>query len=239
MHRKLYFTKSRCIIYSANCLGSLLVLLVLTVPWLQTAAFADAMRSPLIQNISLQQIDPDPNGGFAYRLVYHVPASIEKFWRFKTDFRNEILLTSRELIEHRVVKTFGNRVITENRYATAPGLRFLWQTTVIPEQYRLDFKLLNAKECRHRFHYGTIQLSHEGDYTKITQIAYFDFRGASLWVKYPWYGGMKSTLTKVAKWEQQVAAQHVQTYLVDSRYQNRAAPNSYRESFEYLGGPTN
>jgi hypothetical protein len=47
---------------------------------------------------------------------------------------------------------------TENRYASAPGLRFIWQTEIIPEQHRLEFKLLNAEDCRHDFHFGTIQL---------------------------------------------------------------------------------
>jgi len=56
-------------------------------------------------------------------------------------------------------------------------------------------------------------LSPAGDYTQVTQTAYFDFAGASLWVKYPWYGGMKSTLTKMVKWEQSVASEFKQSYL--------------------------
>jgi hypothetical protein len=90
--------------------------------------------------------------------------------------------------------------------------------TVIPESYRLEFKLLNAEDCRHDFHYGTIQLNPAGNHTKITQIAYFNFVGASLWVKYPWYGGMKSTLTKVAKWEQKMALRYTHKYLAAIKY---------------------
>jgi hypothetical protein len=203
--------------------NALILFLLISVIWVPAPVSADTLQSSPVQNISLQQISPGSNGGFGYRLVYYVPAPIGLFWRFKTDFSSEILLTNDELLAHRVVKTFGNSVITENRYATAPGLRFMWQTNVIAEQYRLEFKLLNAKDCRHDFHYGTIQLSPEADYTKVTQIAYFDFRGASLWVRYPWYGGMRSTLTKVAKWEQQMARDHVQTYFVDGGRPNKAS----------------
>ena len=135
-----------------------------------------------------------------------MPATIDAFWQFKTDFDNDILLTSDQLIGHRLVKAVDNTVITENRFATTPDLTFLWKTTVIPHRYRLEFKLLNAKECRHDFHFGTIELSPAGNYTKVTQTAFFDFSGALLWVKYPWYGGMKSTLTKVARWEQKIAS---------------------------------
>ena len=183
---------------------TLLMVKFIALAFAPVASFADTLPSSPFQQISLQQISPDTNGGYAYRLDYHVPAAIETFWRFKTDFDSEILLTNDELIEHRIVKAFGNSVITENRYATAPGLRFRWQTTVIPDQYRLEFKLLNAKDCRHKFHYGTIQLTPEGEYTKVTQIAYFDFRGAALWVRYPWYGGMKDFLTYTARWEQAI-----------------------------------
>ena len=36
----------------------------------------------------------------------------------------------------------------------------------------------------------------------MTQVAYFDFVGASLWAGYPWGGGMKDFLTYTASWEQ-------------------------------------
>jgi hypothetical protein len=143
-----------------------------------------------------------------------VPVPIGIFWRFKPDFTSDHPLTNNELVGHRLVRTLGSSVITENRYATAPDLTFLWQTTIRPRQHRLEFRLLNAAECRHDFQYGTIQLSAAGNYTKDTQIAYFDFVCASLWENYPWYGGMKSTLKKVVGWEQQMALEKRQVYLL-------------------------
>ena len=57
-----------------------------------------------------------------------------------------------------------------------------------------------------------------GKHTLVTQIAYFNFTGASLWVNYPWYGGMKSTLTGVAEWEQNTALKYSQKCMVARRY---------------------
>jgi hypothetical protein len=163
--------------------------------------------------IQLNRI-PSPNGsGYGYRLEYYVQAPIDAFWKFKTDFDSEVLLTSDELVGHRLIKIDGNDVYTENRYASAPELKFLWKTTVIKDRYRLAFELMNAEDCRHDFHHGFIQLTPAGRYTKVIQTAFFDFAGAALWVRYPWYGGMKYTLTRVAKWEQRVASQHRQAPL--------------------------
>ncbi len=163
-----------------------------------------------ISRIFLKQV-PSPSGsGYGYRLEYYVRAPIDVFWKFKTDFDSDILLTSNELLDHRLVRVDGDDVYTENRYASAPGLRFLWKTTVIDKKYRLDFELMNVEDCRHKFHHGYIQLSPAGRYTKVIQTAFFDFTGASFWVKYPWYGGMKYTLTSVAKWEQKVAVNRKQ-----------------------------
>ena len=39
--------------------------------------------------------------------------------------------------------------------------------------------------------------------TRVTQVAYFDFWGASLWANYPWGGGMKDFLSYTAQWEQE------------------------------------
>lgn len=183
--------------------------------FLITADASGETDKPLVRyKISVERLAPDEKGGYAYKLQYHVPVPIGIFWQFKTDFSSDHLLTNDELVDHRLVRTLGSSVITENRYASAPDLTFLWQTTVRPGQHRLEFRLLNAAECRHDFHYGTIQLSAAGNYTKVTQIAYFDFVGASLWVNYPWYGGMKSTLKKVVKWEQQMALEMRQDYLL-------------------------
>ena len=181
-------------------------------------ALAETSGNPVHYKTSVERLTPDEKGGYAYKLQYYVPVPLDIFWRFKTDFSSDHLLTNDELIDHRLVRTLGSSVITENRYATAPDLTFLWKTTVRPREHRLEFRLLNAAECRHDFHYGTIQLDAIGQYTKVTQIAYFDFVGASLWVNYPWYGGMKSTLQKVVKWEQQMALEMSQDYLLADRF---------------------
>lgn len=191
--------------------------IVIIITMLTLTAHAEPETMPMDKHISIERVFPDDNGSFGYVLEYYVPAPIEAVWSFKTDFDSEILLTNAELVGHRLVKSIGNSVITENKYATAPGLAFLWQTTMIPDEFKLTFKLLNPDECRHDFHHGSIQLSPAGDHTKITQIANFNFRGASLWVKYPWYGGMKSTLTKVATWEQKLASEYKRQYLAALR----------------------
>lgn len=194
-------------------LTSILMVLIIILTHAAAEA-ADASRSKKQDKISLERISPPGRDGFGYRLIYYVPAPLEIFWRFKTDFENEALTTNQEIIEHRVVSFSDNNVVTDNRYATWPNLRFLWQTTVDWNQYRLAFKQLNVKDSLQDYHYGTIQLSPAGDHTKVTQIAFFNFVGASLWVKYPWYGGMKTTLTSLARWEQKTALRYKREIMV-------------------------
>ena len=197
-----------------NNSSNLFFLTIAVLILLSVAGHADTTKSAINNDISIEAVAYDVNRGYGYKLQYHVAAPIDVFWLFKTDFDSDFVLSNDELLEHRLVKTQGSSVITENRYAAAPSLRFLWQTTAYPEQYRLEFELLNAEDSRHDFHYGTIQLSPAGDHTMVTQIAFFNFTGASLWVKYPWYGGMKSLLTKVARWERQSALQLKRKYTV-------------------------
>ena len=194
-------------------LTSILMVLIINLTYAAAEA-ADASRSTKQDKISLERISPPGRDGFGYRLIYYVPAPLEIFWRFKTDFENEDLTNNQEIIEHRVVSFSDNNVVTDNRYATWPNLRFLWQTTVDWNQYRLAFKQLNVKDSLQDYHYGTIQLSPAGDHTKVTQIAFFNFVGASLWVKYPWYGGMKTTLTSLARWEQKTALRYAREIMV-------------------------
>ena len=195
---------------TANILffATIAVIMMLTVP-----AQGEPNSVPVDQRITIERVLPDADGGFGYILEYYVAAPIKAVWHFKTDYNSEVLMTNDELIGHRLVRSVGDSVITENRYATAPGLTFLWRTTKAPGEFKLTFVLLNPEACRHDYHHGSVQLSSAGSHTKITQRAYFNFRGASLWVKYPWYGGMKSTLTKVAKWEQKLAPQYKHDYL--------------------------
>ena len=179
-------------------------------------AYAESL--PTNEEISVARVSPDEKGGYGYRLQYYVAAPINALWRFKTDFENDFLLTNNQLVGHRFILAADKRVVTENRYASAPQLRFLWQTTIHADYYRLEFKLLNAKDCRHEFHYGTIQLSPAGNFTKVTQTAFFSFSGASVWVRYPWNGGMRSTLTKSAEWEQRMAKRIMHEYLIAANW---------------------
>jgi hypothetical protein len=192
----------------------LIILTMIASLMLSAIGNADTNWSAIKDSVSIESVFRSEKDSYGYKLQYYVPVPINAFWQFKTDFESDVLLTNEELIEHRVVKSIRNSVITENRYATAPGLRFLWKTTVFGAQYRLEFKLLNAEDCRHDFHYGTIQLSPHGNYTRITQTAFFNFRGASFWVKYPWYGGMKSTLLKMAEWEQKTAIRYTRELML-------------------------
>jgi hypothetical protein len=111
-----------------NRVGGSFIVAMVILTLLPAAGHADTTQSSTIEKISLQIVSSDTNGNYGYKLQYYVSAPIKTFWHFKTDFETDILLTSDELIGHRLVKTAGNSVITENRYATAPGLRFLWQT---------------------------------------------------------------------------------------------------------------
>ena len=153
--------------------------------------------------ISIYQIVPDKRGGKAYKLVYIVHAQIDVFWRFKTDFDNNFLLENKYIQEHHFITRKGNKVITDDKYTNGPNVYFRWQTTIYPQTKRLDFVLLNPKQCRQKFHYGYIQLKSVPKGTQVTQVAYFDFLGSSLWANYPWGGGMKDFLSYTAHWEQE------------------------------------
>ncbi|MGB5620817.1 MAG: hypothetical protein WBM78_28505 [Desulfobacterales bacterium] len=149
------------------------------------------------------RIKPEDRGGEAFKLIYIVPVSVDIFWRFKTDFRGNFLLSNKYIKEHRVIHEMGNVIITENTYSNVPNEIFRWRTTVYPTQYRLEFQLENPRECGQKFHYGTITLEPFRSYTKVIHIAYFDFFGAYLWVNLPFEGGMSSFLMYTARWEKE------------------------------------
>lgn len=153
--------------------------------------------------VFIYQIAPDKRGGKAYKLVYLVKASIDSCWKFKTDFNNNFLVKNKYILEHRFISQDGNTVITEDKYTNSPNLYFRWQTTAHPKTHRLDFVLLNPEQCRQKYHYGHIQLESVAQGTRIIQVAYFDFWGASLWANIPWRGGMKEFLYYTAHWEQE------------------------------------
>lgn len=165
------------------------------------------------KEILIYDLPPDRRGGEGYKLVYLVQVPIEVYWKFKTDFDNDFLVMNKYIREHRFISRNGNKIITEDKYTFGPDVFFRWETEVFPDSHRLDFILLNPKQSGQRFHYGRIELEAVGQETKVTQVTYFDFFGASLWAGYPWGGGMKDFLRYTAHWEQDTILELEDRYL--------------------------
>lgn len=151
----------------------------------------------------IDKLKPERTDGAGYKLIYSVDVPPEVFWKFKTDFENKFVLSNKFIRNHRLVGRNGNEVVTEAEYTNKPKAIFRWQTTLLPDQYQLKFVLLNPEECGQKYHYGYVQLEALGSGTRVTQVAYFDFFGVSLWVNYPLYGGMSHFLKYMAHWEQE------------------------------------
>lgn len=152
--------------------------------------------------VRIQRIAPERSGGNAYRLVYRVNVPIALYWTFKTDFDNSFLIDNKFIIDHHFISQNGKSTITETQYTYQPGIFFRWQTRLFPERFRLEFSLLNPEQCKQKYHHGYIQLESEGKTTRVTQVAYFDFWGATFWAYNPWRGGMQDFLSYTARWEQ-------------------------------------
>jgi hypothetical protein len=167
-----------------------------------TIAQTEQNRS-INNEVLVDQIPPDNRGGKAYKLVYLVEVPIEVYWKFKTHFNNNFLVTNKYIREHHFISRSGNRFTTKDKYTYGPDVYYHWQTTVFPDSYRLDFVLLNPEACGQKFHYGYIQLEPLKQKTRVTQVAYFDFWGVSIWVNYPWRGGMMDFLSYTANWEKE------------------------------------
>jgi hypothetical protein len=178
---------------------------------------AAAAKPAAAETVSIRLLEPGPADGHAYRMEYRVEVPIETFWNFKTDFRGHFLTSSQQIRQHRFVRRQGNVVWTEVSYASLPGSAFLWETRIDASRHRLDFELVNAESVSHQFHRGTIELYRDAGGTRIVQTAFFDFRGASLWVYYPWRGGMKSFLRSMAMWERQTAVSLQDRYIAATR----------------------
>lgn len=153
------------------------------------------------------KLKPERKSGRGYKLVYLVDAPLDVFWKFKTDFDNEFLLSNKFITSHRLVSHNQTEVVTETEYSNKPKAIFKWQTTLLPDQHLLKFKLLNPEECGQKYHYGYIQLEALGSRTRVTQVAYFNFFGVSLWVNYPFNGGMSYFLKYTAMWEQRTISE--------------------------------
>ena len=155
----------------------------------------------------ITKLKPERKGGRGFKLVYSVDASLDVFWKFKTDFDSPILLRNKLISSHRLVSRADNVVVTETEYSHRPSAVFRWQTTVFPEQHLLRYELLNPQECGQKYHYGYIQLEALDSGTRVNQVTYFDFFGASVWVNYPFKGGMSQVLKYTAGWEQEFISQ--------------------------------
>lgn len=169
------------------------------------------------EEVEISYVEPDPRGGRAYKLVYVVEVPIDVYWRFKTDFDNDFLLNNKYIRKHRLVSRSDDTVITKNRYTMGPDADFKWETTVFESAHRLEFVLLNPDEVGQRFHHGYIELSAEAKETRVTQVAYFDFWGATFWAIYPWSGGMRDFLRYTAEWEQETILRLRSRYTVDEQ----------------------
>jgi hypothetical protein len=152
---------------------------------------------------AISRLKPDGTRGRGYKLVYYVDVPVEVFWKFKTDFDNRILLSNRYINAHRLVIHNQHGAVTETEYSNKPGTLFRWQSKLFPEQYLLRYVLMNPDECGQEYHHGSIKLEAVGTGTRVTQLAYFDFFGVSLWMSYPFTGGMSHFLNYTVRWEQQ------------------------------------
>ena len=168
--------------------------------------------------IELRRLNPSAEGGRAVELVYVTNVPIDVFWRFKTDFSANFLLSNRYITSNRVVARQGRIVITETVYSTSPGVTFRWQTTLEPSDFLLNYVLLNPVECGQHFNYGSIQLAPAGHSTRVTQTSYFDFFGATLWDRFPGPGGMEAFLRYTASWEQETVERLLPRYQSHPRH---------------------
>lgn len=160
----------------------------------------------------ISKLKPERADGRGYKLIYSVNVPLAVLWKFKTDFDSQLLLSNRFITSHRLVSRKQDEVITETEYSNKPKAIFKWQTTLLPAQHLLKYVLLNPEECGQRYHYGYIQLESAGSGTRVTQVAYFDFFGVSLWANYPFNGGMSHFLKYTAKWEQQTVLEFEHQY---------------------------
>jgi len=88
-------------------------------------AAGDSSPSNLLENeVSVSEIEPDQGGGRAYRLTYWVPVPIDVYWRFKTDFDNDFLVSNKFIREHQFISRTGDIAVTENKYTHGPDVFF-------------------------------------------------------------------------------------------------------------------
>jgi hypothetical protein len=158
------------------------------------------------------KLKPERAHGSGFKMIYSVAAAPATYWRYRTDFEGQLVLQNKFITSHQLVSRDGNTAVTGTVYTKKPNTVFKWQTTVFPDRKLLEYELLNPAECGQRYHYGSVQLEALDGGTRVTHIAYFDFFGVSLWVNYPFKGGMSRFLKYTASWEQQLVAEFDRHY---------------------------
>ncbi|MDZ7599437.1 MAG: hypothetical protein U5J82_14395 [Desulfobacterales bacterium] len=195
-------------------LGLWLISSFCLLPLTPLAAEAGEPNPRAEDTVRIHQIEPDPRGGKAVSLKTSckcLPRSIGSSRRTSTT-----IFWSRTDTFANIISFRAAAIRSSPRTDLRAAVFFEWQTTVEHDAYRLAFVLLNPLQCGQKFHYGTIQLESVDKGTKVTQVAYFDFVGASFWAYYPWGGGMVDFLTHLANWEQDLVVHLKDRYSGDS-----------------------
>jgi hypothetical protein len=144
-----------------------------------------------------------PGEGRRVRLIYYAPVNVETFWRFKTDFENDWLVSNRYIQAHRFIGRRGNVVVTETKYTHGPDVFFRWESRLFPESHTLRYTLLNPAECGQLYHRGVVTLASEGNLTRVRHTSQFAFAGAFIWAYLPGPAGMAEFFRYTARWEQE------------------------------------
>jgi hypothetical protein len=167
------------------------------------AADEHALLQELSARTRLEHMAAADGKGRHVRLTYYAPVDVAVFWRFKTDFQNDWLVSNDYIQAHRFIARNGNIVLTETKYTYGPDVFFRWQTELDPQRRILRYTLLNPAECQQIYNRGEITLEADGDHTLVTHTSHFDFAGAFLWAHFPGPWGMVDFFRYTARWEQE------------------------------------
>jgi hypothetical protein len=196
--------------------GVVLLMTAWRPPLVQTTHAADqqALLKQLSAKTQLEHMTASDGKGRHVRLTYYAPVEAAIFWRFKTDFQNDWLVSNDYIEAHRFIAHRGNVVVTETKYTYGPDVFFRWRTELIPDKRILRYTLLNPVECEQIYNHGEITLEPDGAYTRVTHTSHFDFAGAFLWAHFPGPWGMVDFFRYTAQWEQETILR------LKNRYEN-------------------
>lgn len=190
-----------------TAVAALVAAVALAVLMLAPASGQSADHQALLEQLAartrLEHTTAADGGGRRVRLVYYAPVPADVFWRFKTDFQNEWLVSNAYIKAHRFISRRGNIVITETKYTYGPDVFFRWRTELLPAERTLRYALLNPAECGQTFNHGVITLEPDDAFTRVTHTSRFDFSGAFLWAHLPGPWGMGDFFRYTARWEQE------------------------------------